>query len=77
MFIRLVAPLAGDLNFAAFVAANGFLTLPVFATYFALRVKNLIGAALLTWTAVALCQIAPLIIVASLALSSRLPGFRW
>jgi hypothetical protein len=30
-----------------------FLTLPIFATYFALRVKNLIVAAVLTW--VALC----------------------
>jgi hypothetical protein len=31
----------------------GFLTLPVFATYFALRVKNLFAAAALTW--VVLC----------------------
>ena len=36
-----------------FILACGFLTLPVFATYFALRVKNLIVAAVLTW--IALC----------------------
>jgi ABC-type Na+ efflux pump permease subunit len=34
-----------------FMLACCFLTLPVFATYFALRVKNLIVAALLTWVA--------------------------
>ncbi len=33
---------------------GGFLTLPIFATYSALRVKNLIGAAVLTW--IALCM---------------------
>ena len=38
-----------------FVIAIGFLTLPVFATYFALRVKNLIVAAALTWLALFLC----------------------
>jgi hypothetical protein len=38
-----------------FVAALGFLNLPVFATYFALRVKNLIVAAVLTWLALLLC----------------------
>jgi hypothetical protein len=36
-----------------FVMGCLYLTLPVFATYFALRVKNLIVAAALTW--VALC----------------------
>jgi hypothetical protein len=37
-----------------FILASGsFLTLPVFATYFALRVKNLMVAAVLTW--IALC----------------------
>jgi ABC-type Na+ efflux pump permease subunit len=36
-----------------FILACGFLSLPVFATYFALRVKNLIVAAVLTW--IALC----------------------
>jgi len=34
-----------------FILACGFFTLPVFATYFALRVKNLIAAAVLTWVA--------------------------
>jgi ABC-type transport system involved in multi-copper enzyme maturation permease subunit len=34
-----------------FILACAFLTLPVFATYFALRVKNLIVAAVLTWVA--------------------------
>ena len=38
-----------------FVITIGFLTLPVFATYFALRVKNLIMAAVLTWLALFLC----------------------
>jgi ABC-type Na+ efflux pump permease subunit len=47
-----------DLDFlevarGALFLACGFLTLPVFATYFALRVKNLIVAAVLTW--IALC----------------------
>jgi ABC-type Na+ efflux pump permease subunit len=37
----------------AVIVACGFLTLPVFATYFALRVKSLPGATVLTW--VALC----------------------
>ena len=41
--------------FKIFVTAIGFLTLPVFATYFALRVKNLIVAAVLTWLALFLC----------------------
>jgi ABC-type Na+ efflux pump permease subunit len=36
-----------------FILACAFLTLPVFATYFALRVKNLIVAGVLTW--IALC----------------------
>jgi ABC-type Na+ efflux pump permease subunit len=34
-----------------FIVACHFLSLPVFATYFALRVKNLIVAAVLTWIA--------------------------
>lgn len=38
----------------AAIVLGGFLTLPVFATYSALRVKNLIGAAVLTW--IALCM---------------------
>jgi hypothetical protein len=42
-------------GFQIFVTAIGFLTLPVFATYFALRVKNLIVAAVLTWLALFLC----------------------
>jgi hypothetical protein len=33
------------------IVLGGFLTLPIFATYFALRVKNLIAAAVLTWIA--------------------------
>jgi ABC-type Na+ efflux pump permease subunit len=37
-----------------FMLACGFLALPVFATYFALRVKNLIAAAVLTLVAVAI-----------------------
>ena len=32
-----------------FVQANAFVSLPIFATYAALRVKSLIGAAVLTW----------------------------
>jgi ABC-type transport system involved in multi-copper enzyme maturation permease subunit len=44
-----------DSAFHVFVVAVGFLTLPVFATYFALRVKNLIVAAALTWLALFLC----------------------
>ncbi|MGA3180067.1 MAG: hypothetical protein ABSF38_06985 [Verrucomicrobiota bacterium] len=42
-------------GFQIFVTAIGFLTLPVFATYFALRVKNLFVAAALTWLALLLC----------------------
>jgi ABC-type Na+ efflux pump permease subunit len=42
-------------DFQVFVIAVGFLTLPVFATYFALRVKNLWAAAALTWLALLLC----------------------
>ncbi|MGD1083217.1 MAG: ABC transporter permease subunit [Verrucomicrobiota bacterium] len=41
--------------FQIFVAAAGFFTLPVFATCFALRRKNLIVAAALTWLAVLFC----------------------
>jgi hypothetical protein len=37
------------------VAVTGFLALPIFATYFALRVKNLIVAAVLAWLALFLC----------------------
>jgi ABC-type Na+ efflux pump permease subunit len=44
-----------------FVIACGFLALPIFATYFALRVKNLIVAAVLTW--IALC--VPVLLVLS------------
>jgi hypothetical protein len=44
-----------DSGLKIFVTAMGFLTLPVFATYFALRVKNLIVAAVLTWLALFLC----------------------
>ena len=33
------------------IVLGGFLTLPIFATYFALRVNNLIAAAVLTWIA--------------------------
>jgi ABC-type transport system involved in multi-copper enzyme maturation permease subunit len=44
------AHLAGDFFFTL---ACGFLALPVFATYSALRVKNLIAASFLTW--IALC----------------------
>lgn len=33
------------------IVLGGFLTLPIFATYFALRVKNLIAATVLTWIA--------------------------
>jgi ABC-type transport system involved in multi-copper enzyme maturation permease subunit len=42
-------------SFQIFVIAIGFFTLPVFATYFALRVKNLFVAAALTWLALLLC----------------------
>ena len=34
-----------------FAIACAFLTLPIFATYFALRVKNLVVGAVLTWIA--------------------------
>jgi hypothetical protein len=37
-----------------FVLACGFFVLPVFATYFALRVKNLLAGAALTWIALLL-----------------------
>ena len=43
----------GSFRTDEFVLMAGFFALPVFATYFALRVKNLVGAAVLTW--VALC----------------------
>lgn len=36
---------------------TGFLTLPIFATYFALRVKNLIVAGALTWVAIILAPL--------------------
>jgi ABC-type transport system involved in multi-copper enzyme maturation permease subunit len=42
-------------TFKLFVTTLTFLTLPVFATYFALRVKNLIVAAALTWLALFGC----------------------
>jgi hypothetical protein len=41
--------LADGTFLAIFVAANAFVALPIFATYCALRIKNLIGAAALTW----------------------------
>jgi ABC-type transport system involved in cytochrome c biogenesis permease component len=41
----------------AVVVAYGFLTLPIFATYSALRVKNLIVATVLTWIALFVPQI--------------------
>ena len=46
-----IAFASNDALEAPFVLACGFLALPVFATYFALRVKNLIVAAVLTWIA--------------------------
>jgi hypothetical protein len=46
-------PMAETLAKAAPILAS-FMVLPVFATYFALRVKNLIVAALLTWAALLL-----------------------
>jgi hypothetical protein len=42
-------------NLQMIVALSAFLSLPVFATYFALRVKNLIVAAALAWLALFLC----------------------
>ncbi len=45
-----------DPTFQVFVLAMGFLTLPVFATYFALRIKNLIVAAALTLLALYVCR---------------------
>jgi len=47
--------LVGNTGLKIFIAAIGFLTLPIFATYFAMRVKNLIVAAALTWAALLLC----------------------
>lgn len=41
----------GEAVAVAFILACALLSLPVFATYFALRVKNLILAAVLTWVA--------------------------
>jgi len=49
------------------VAGCGFLALPVFATYFALRVKNLIVAAALTWVALFLCPYAAFSALASVS----------
>jgi hypothetical protein len=40
-----------DATVVVFILACLLLALPVFATYFALRVKNLIVAAVLTWIA--------------------------
>jgi len=53
--------------FQTIVAAIGFLTLPVFATYFALRVKNLIVAAVLTWLALFLYPFLAFSVLASLS----------
>ena len=47
------SPIA-DPNFQAFVFVTAFLTLPIFSTYFALRVRNLVVAAMLTWIAILL-----------------------
>jgi ABC-type transport system involved in multi-copper enzyme maturation permease subunit len=47
--------LAQNTTLKIFIIASGFLTLPVYATYFALRVKNLIVAAGLTWITLLLC----------------------
>jgi len=46
-----------DPKFQAFVVIMAFLILPVLATYFALRVRNLIAAAALTWIALPLCLV--------------------
>ena len=40
-----------DFLYISIVVTGSFLALPVFTTYFALRVKNLFAAALLTWVA--------------------------
>ena len=50
-------PVSDDALQTPFILACGFLALPVFATYFALRVKNLIVAAVLTWIALWIPQI--------------------
>jgi ABC-type Na+ efflux pump permease subunit len=52
--------------FQIFVTAIGFLTLPVFATYLALRVKNLIVAAALTWVTLLLCPFSAFSVIAFL-----------
>ena len=44
----------GSVVTVEFILACGFFALPVFATYFALRVRNLIVAAVLTWIALLL-----------------------
>jgi ABC-type Na+ efflux pump permease subunit len=55
------------------VLGCGFLTLPVFATYFALRVKHLLVAAVLTWAALFLPLIFAL--AAAQALTAGRPEF--
>jgi hypothetical protein len=49
----------------------GFFTLPVFATFSALRVKNMVLATAYTWVMLAL---APVMSVLGLALAARLSG---
>jgi ABC-type Na+ efflux pump permease subunit len=52
--------MAGEATFA-YVLACAFFALPVFATYLALRVKNLLVAAVLTWVALFLPSILVLL----------------
>lgn len=60
-------------EFQIFVTAIGFLTLPVFATYFALRVKNLFVAAALTWLALLLCPYFAFTLLGALSILGDIP----
>jgi ABC-type Na+ efflux pump permease subunit len=60
-------------EFQIFVTAIGFLTLPVFATYFALRVKNLFVAAALTWLGLLLCPFFAFTLLGALSILGDIP----
>ena len=71
----LMNPVSFDPIFRIIVIACGFFTLPVFATCFALRFKNLIVAAALTWAALLLCPFSAFCALSCLHALFHVPPF--
>jgi hypothetical protein len=67
-FHRTIFDALSDSKLKGFTVALGFLALPVFATYFALRVKNLVVGAALTWLALLLCPLFAFLALGTLAI---------